>query len=394
MVGASDNSGWARFIVTGGRPDGLHRPADPGPPQGPDRVRQAGRAEPARARRTRRHGLHPGPHPGRRERARRHGSRWHTKRRRPGRGLPGGRRRRPGARGRHGGQGPGARHRAARPQLPGLPQRPVQVAGVRPRHPAAADGRPGRHRTAERRAGHRGPVGGPGAGHRRQHADDHRQRVHDRRPSTWSTTWSRTRTPRSSACSWRRSATRSSSPAAAEKADRAGKPIVAVKVGSSPIGQAAALAHTGSVAGDDAVVDAVLRQLNVIRVNGIEELLTTGALLGYNRWPAGRRIGIVTASGGGVRHHLPTPAARRASRCPTSPPRRSPRSSRTCRRSPTAHNPLDVTGYGLANAPTRDAHLDGLRARGRHRRSRAWTSSCSAASTCPTPRRRTSRWRR
>ncbi len=35
--------------------------------------------------------------------------------------------------------------------------------------------------------------------------------------------------------------------------------------------------------GDDAVVDAVLRQLNVIRVTSIEELLTTGALLGYGR---------------------------------------------------------------------------------------------------------------
>ena len=37
------------------------------------------------------------------------------------------------------------------------------------------------------------------------------------------------------------------------------------------------MAHTGSVAGDDAVVDAVLRQLNVIRVTSLEELLTTGA---------------------------------------------------------------------------------------------------------------------
>ena len=84
----------------------------------------------------------------------------------------------------------------------------------------------------------------------------------------------------------------------AEKADRAGKPIVALKVGSSPAGQQAALAHTGSVAGDDAVVDAVLRQLNVIRVTSLEELLTTGAALGYNRWPRGRRMGVLTLSGG------------------------------------------------------------------------------------------------
>jgi acetate---CoA ligase (ADP-forming) len=139
--------------------------------------------------------------------------------------------------------------------------------------------------------------------------------------------------------------------AAAAKADRAGKPIVAVKVGASEIGQAAALAHTGSVAGDDAVVDAVLRQLNVIRVNGIEELLSTGALLAYNRWPSGRRAGIVTASGGacdiicdagsaqGIEvpdFHPQTVAAIE----PHLPP------------FATAHNPLDVTGYGLANAPT------------------------------------------
>jgi acyl-CoA synthetase (NDP forming) len=86
--------------------------------------------------------------------------------------------------------------------------------------------------------------------------------------------------------------------AVAAKADRAGKPIVALKVGSSPAGQQAALAHTGSVAGDDAVVGAVLRQLNVIRVTGLEELLTTGAALGYNRLPAGRRMGVLTLSGG------------------------------------------------------------------------------------------------
>ena len=53
---------------------------------------------------------------------------------------------------------------------------------------------------------------------------------------------------------------------AAARADAAGKPIVALKAGASEAGQKAALAHTGSVAGDDAVVDAVLRQLNVIRV--------------------------------------------------------------------------------------------------------------------------------
>ena len=55
--------------------------------------------------------------------------------------------------------------------------------------------------------------------------------------------------------------------AAAQRADEAGKPIVALKAGASQAGQQAALAHTGAVAGDDAVVDAALRQLNIIRVS-------------------------------------------------------------------------------------------------------------------------------
>jgi acetate---CoA ligase (ADP-forming) len=135
---------------------------------------------------------------------------------------------------------------------------------------------------------------------------------------------------------------------AAEQAVRAGKPVVALKTGSSPVGQVAALAHTGSIAGDDAVVDAALRQLGVVRVTSIEELLCTAGLLGYDRWPLGRRMGVLTASGGAcgiiadrasaqditippfaartvaaIRPHLPAFAA--------------------------AHNPLDVTGYVLAN---------------------------------------------
>jgi acyl-CoA synthetase (NDP forming) len=135
----------------------------------------------------------------------------------------------------------------------------------------------------------------------------------------------------------------------AEKADRAGKPIVALKVGSSPAGQQAALAHTGSVAGDDAVVDAVLRQLNVIRVTSLEELLTTGAALGYSRWPRGRRMGVLTLSGGSCDIIADAASAQGVAIPDFSaetetaiaallPPFASP------------HNPLDVTGFGtLAN---------------------------------------------
>jgi acyl-CoA synthetase (NDP forming) len=139
--------------------------------------------------------------------------------------------------------------------------------------------------------------------------------------------------------------------AAAARADAAGKPIVALKAGSTPAGQRAALAHTGSVAGDDAVVDAVLRQLNVIRVTSIEELLTTGALLGYDRHPAGPRMGVITASGGAcdiiadraseLGLDIPPFAEQTAAAIqPHLPSFGAPR------------NPLDVTGYILANQRT------------------------------------------
>ncbi len=138
---------------------------------------------------------------------------------------------------------------------------------------------------------------------------------------------------------------------AAEAAARARKPIVALKAGSSPVGRATALAHTGSIAGDDAVVDAVLRRYNVIRVTSIEDLLGTAGLLGYDRWPQGRRMGVVTASGGacGI-------IADRASEQGIAIP---PFAAGTVE-AITAHlpsfavagNPLDVTGYLLANPRT------------------------------------------
>jgi acyl-CoA synthetase (NDP forming) len=138
---------------------------------------------------------------------------------------------------------------------------------------------------------------------------------------------------------------------AARSADRAGKPIVALKVGSSPAGQQAALAHTGSVAGNDAVVDAVLRQLNVIRVTSIEELLCTAGLLGYHRWPRGRRMGVLTSSGGAcdlIADHAsaegieipPFGPATAAEIAPHMPP------------FGLLRNPLDTTGYFLANQRT------------------------------------------
>ena len=146
----------------------------------------------------------------------------------------------------------------------------------------------------------------------------------------------------------------------AEKADRAGKPIVALKVGASPAGQQAALAHTGSVAGDDAVVGAALRQLNIIRVASLEELLTTGAALGYNRWPRGRRMGVVTTSGGSC-DIVADAASAQGLAIPDFAPRTAAAIAAHLPPFAAAHNPLDVTGFGtLANLSARTGPLTAL----------------------------------
>jgi acetate---CoA ligase (ADP-forming) len=85
---------------------------------------------------------------------------------------------------------------------------------------------------------------------------------------------------------------------AADYAARKKKPIVLVKVGRSAEGSRMAMAHTGHLAGADAVHDAVFRQYGVIRVDDLDELLETSALFTRAPKPAGDRICVYAISGG------------------------------------------------------------------------------------------------
>ncbi|HTO76749.1 MAG TPA: GNAT family N-acetyltransferase [Thermoanaerobaculia bacterium] len=76
------------------------------------------------------------------------------------------------------------------------------------------------------------------------------------------------------------------------------KPIVAVKAGRSRAGARAASSHTGALAESDAVVDALLRQAGIIRAATLEELFDVSTLLAHQPLPAGRRVAILTNSGG------------------------------------------------------------------------------------------------
>jgi acetate---CoA ligase (ADP-forming) len=62
---------------------------------------------------------------------------------------------------------------------------------------------------------------------------------------------------------------------AARRAQVAGKPVVVLKIGRSEYGQKTAASHTASIAGNDAVADAVFGQYGVVRVDDVDELAET-----------------------------------------------------------------------------------------------------------------------
>ncbi|HEX7069599.1 MAG TPA: hypothetical protein VF190_02290, partial [Rhodothermales bacterium] len=84
----------------------------------------------------------------------------------------------------------------------------------------------------------------------------------------------------------------------ARSADAAGKPLIVWKVGRSERGARAAAAHTGSVVGDDAEYRDIFARTNVISVHEIADLVDFIKILDSPVHPWGRRIGMLTVSGG------------------------------------------------------------------------------------------------
>ena len=86
----------------------------------------------------------------------------------------------------------------------------------------------------------------------------------------------------------------------AEKALRAGKPLIVTKIGRSEAGARAAASHTASLAGSYQAYRAIFARYGVIEGNDTEEMVDiAGAFSQYaGRLPAGNRAGIFTGSGG------------------------------------------------------------------------------------------------
>ena len=86
--------------------------------------------------------------------------------------------------------------------------------------------------------------------------------------------------------------------AACERARALGKAVVLIKTGRTPGGSAAAMSHTAAIAGADEVYEAVFRQTGAIRVADEEEMLDVLTLVRSDKRMRGRRVGVLTMSGG------------------------------------------------------------------------------------------------
>ena len=85
---------------------------------------------------------------------------------------------------------------------------------------------------------------------------------------------------------------------ACKAARAAGKPVIALKLGASEGGRAAAMAHTGALAGSIETFDAIATREGVIRVRGLDELIETTECFVHADLPKGDRLAAVTLSGG------------------------------------------------------------------------------------------------
>jgi len=136
--------------------------------------------------------------------------------------------------------------------------------------------------------------------------------------------------------------------AAARKAAAEGKPIVAFKIGRSESGAQAAASHTGALAGADAMYDALFDDVGIVRAQTFADLLDIPAALASERTLGGRRVAVLTSTGGagtlvadslGVAgFELPAPDARTGAAL---------RALQTGDHAALDRNPIDVTLAGL-----------------------------------------------
>ena len=75
------------------------------------------------------------------------------------------------------------------------------------------------------------------------------------------------------------------------------KPVLVVKSGRTNAGSKAVASHTGSMAGEDRIYDAVFSQTGIIRFDYFEEAFSVAKTFDFLPLPKGNRLAIITSSG-------------------------------------------------------------------------------------------------
>ena len=76
------------------------------------------------------------------------------------------------------------------------------------------------------------------------------------------------------------------------------KPIIAIHLGDTKAAERAVKSHTGSLAGNSKIYNAVFKEAGIIKTELVEEFLDVAMVLSKGIYPKGRRVGIITNSGG------------------------------------------------------------------------------------------------
>ena len=87
---------------------------------------------------------------------------------------------------------------------------------------------------------------------------------------------------------------------AAMRAHQAGKPIVVYKLGRSEVARELAASHTGAMTGSDDSANAFFRRYGIMRVDTLEAMIEAPQFLLRAKPPKGRRIAVLTTTGGGA----------------------------------------------------------------------------------------------
>ena len=76
------------------------------------------------------------------------------------------------------------------------------------------------------------------------------------------------------------------------------KPVILIKAGRTSVGMAAASSHTGSLAGNDKVAEAIIKKAGIIRLDSLEQCFNCAAALSKMPYLKSNRVAVITNAGG------------------------------------------------------------------------------------------------